>query len=80
MGALAGRGELAGCSIGFRIAKGGEAWEGDKRTLSAVDLHHVAIITGGDPAYGGTTASLRHEAGQQPTAATLRRRAWLASL
>lgn len=78
--ALGARGELAGCSIGFTIPKGGDAWAGEVRTISAATLDHVAIISGGRPAYDGTTAALRHQGGAQWGAAALRRAAWVAQL
>lgn len=77
---LAERAELAGCSIGFTIPTGGETWDTPKsRTLTNVSLHHVAIITGGDPSYSETTTNLRHQTPHRSAKDLLRHR-WVAML
>ena len=40
--ALAERGDLGGCSFGFSVPKGGDAWNGDHRELRAIELHEVS--------------------------------------
>lgn len=55
--ALAQRGDLGGCSIGFRVTQ--EAWPTrDTRTLIAVDLIEVSIVQT-FPAYSQTTVTAR---------------------
>ena len=57
--ALAERGDLGGCSFGFTVPKDGEAWNGDRRELRAIELHEVSIVQSW-PAYPDTTVALRH--------------------
>jgi HK97 family phage prohead protease len=47
-------------SFGFTVARRGERWsdDGSERTLTAVNLHEVSIVTG-FPAYEATSAALR---------------------
>lgn len=47
-------------SFGFSVAKGGDKWsdDGAERTLTAVTLHEVSVVTG-FPAYEATSAALR---------------------
>jgi HK97 family phage prohead protease len=47
-------------SFGFSVAKGGDRWsdDGGERTLTAVTLHEVSVVTG-FPAYEATSAALR---------------------
>jgi uncharacterized protein len=52
---LSARHELGGMSIGFLIPQGGEHWDGNRRTLTTVDLREISVITGATPAYEGTT-------------------------
>jgi HK97 family phage prohead protease len=56
--ALAERGDLGGMSFGFYVSKGGERWEGDKRTLTAVDLREISVVSSW-PAYGETVVNAR---------------------
>lgn len=56
--ALAERGDLGGMSFGFVVPENGEQWVGNKRTLLAVDLHEVSVISSW-PAYPGTTVNAR---------------------
>lgn len=44
MVAMAERGDLGGASFGFRVPKGGDAWEGRNRTLVKVDLIDVSAV------------------------------------
>ncbi|AVP57100.1 HK97 family phage prohead protease [Pulveribacter suum] len=58
---LVDRGDVAGCSFGFRVKEGGDRWEyrGSTlvRELLAVDLVEVTLTS--DPAYADTTVALR---------------------
>ena len=58
---LVERGDVAGCSFGFRVAPGGERWEqrGKQmvRELLEVDLLEVTLTS--DPAYQDTTVAMR---------------------
>nr|WP_298689658.1 HK97 family phage prohead protease [uncultured Dongia sp.] len=56
--ALAERGDLGGMSFGFRVPKGGEKWEGRKRTLTRVDLAEISVVQAW-PAYDATTVQAR---------------------
>ncbi|MDZ4254267.1 MAG: HK97 family phage prohead protease [Sulfuritalea sp.] len=59
--ALAERGDLGGMSFGFLVPKGGEAWDGNRRTLTAIDLHEVSVVSAW-PAYPETTVQARARA------------------
>ena len=48
-------------SFGFLVPEGGESWSGNKRTLSAVDLREISIISAW-PAYPETTVNARARA------------------
>lgn len=59
---LVERGDVAGCSFGFRVAEGGDRWEERNggewlRELLDVELREITIT--GDPAYADTTVALR---------------------
>ncbi len=58
---LVERGDVSGCSFGFRVADGGERWEerGGQfvRELLKVDLHEITLTH--DPAYQDTSVALR---------------------
>ncbi len=58
---LVQRGDVAGCSFGFVVPEGGDAWTGraDKplRELRGVDLHHITITP--EPAYADTSVAMR---------------------
>lgn len=58
---LVKRGDVAGCSFGFRVAPGGDRWEQRDgksiRTLTDVDLAEVTLTA--DPAYADTEVALR---------------------
>jgi HK97 family phage prohead protease len=56
--ALAERGDLGGMSFGFHVARGGETWNGAKRTLTAVDLREISVVSSW-PAYPSTVVSAR---------------------
>lgn len=61
LAALVARGDISGCSFGFRVPEGGDRWEmrGGQlvRDLTDIDLHEISIV--GDPAYRDTTVALR---------------------
>ena len=59
--ALAERGDLGGMSFGFLVPKGGESWNGNRRTLNAIDLHEISVISAW-PTYSETTVSARSKA------------------
>ena len=56
--ALAARDDLGGMSFGFTVPEGGEEWEGATRTLRAIDLHEISVVSAW-PAYEGTEIALR---------------------
>jgi uncharacterized protein len=56
--ALAERGDLGGMSFGFTVPKGGDAWQGERRTLRTVQLHEISVVSAW-PAYGETELALR---------------------
>ncbi|MDO8264635.1 MAG: HK97 family phage prohead protease [Gallionella sp.] len=63
---LVARGDVSGCSFGFRVAPGGDRWEqrGKQmvRELLAVDLMEITMTS--DPAYQDTTVAMRSMPGQ----------------
>jgi len=58
---LVERGDVAGCSFGFKVAEGGDRWEQRAgrlmRELLDVELHEVTLTH--DPAYQDTSVALR---------------------
>lgn len=59
---LVDRGDVAGCSFGFRVAQGGDRWEeratgGLRRELLDVELLEITLTP--DPAYQDTTVAMR---------------------
>jgi uncharacterized protein len=56
--ALAERGDLGGMSFGFTVPKGGDEWQGNKRTLRTIDLREVSIVSAW-PAYPQTSIAVR---------------------
>ena len=56
--ALAERGDLGGMSFGFTVPQGGESWTGDRRTLRAVSLKEISVVSAW-PAYPDTELALR---------------------
>lgn len=48
-----------GMSFGFMVAKGGEEWRGDRRTLKRIDLHEISVVSA-HPAYPQTTVQARN--------------------
>lgn len=59
--ALAERGDLGGMSFGFLVPKGGDAWNGNQRTLLNVDLREISVVSAW-PAYPDTSVSARSKA------------------
>lgn len=57
--ALAERNDLGGMSFGFLVPKGGESWKGKRRTLNAVDLREISVVSAW-PAYPDTSLALRN--------------------
>jgi HK97 family phage prohead protease len=70
--ALAERGDLGGMSFGFTVARGGDHWTGNRRSLRTVGLREVSVVSAW-PAYPETELSLR--ALQHGAEAQRRRRA-----
>lgn len=58
---LAERGDLGGMSFAFLVPEGGETWDGNLRTLTAIDLFEISVVSAW-PAYGGTTVAARARA------------------
>jgi HK97 family phage prohead protease len=56
--ALAERNDLGGMSFGFKIPKGGESWNGNRRSLSKIDLREISVVQAW-PAYPDTEIALR---------------------
>ena len=58
---LVDRGDVSGCSFGFRVADGGDRWEQRGSTLVRellnVDLHEITLTA--DPAYADTSVAMR---------------------
>ena len=58
---LVDRGDVQGCSFGFRVNPGGDRWEqrGGQlvRELLSVELHEITLTS--DPAYTDTTVAMR---------------------
>ena len=58
---LVDRGDVAGCSFGFKVREGGDRWElrgaQTVRELLDVELHEVTLTH--DPAYADTSIALR---------------------
>lgn len=73
---LVERGDVAGCSFGFRVRPGGERWEQRAgqlvRELLDVDLVEITLTS--DPAYQDTTVAMRS---RSATVLTDTRRLWL---
>ncbi len=56
--AMAERGDLGGMSFGFLTPKGGDKWQGERRTLVNVELREISVISAW-PAYPDTSLALR---------------------
>jgi uncharacterized protein len=77
--ALAERGDLGGMSFGFVVPEGGESWQGDLRTLRAVTLKEISIVSAW-PAYPDTEIAVRNRAVANPGAKARARRLTMAEL
>ncbi|ART54825.1 hypothetical protein CBP36_12000 [Acidovorax carolinensis] len=73
---LVGRGDIAGCSFGFRVAPGGDRWEQRGATLvrELIDVELVEITLTSDPAYQDTTVAMRS---RRTDVCTDSRRLWI---
>ena len=73
---LVGRGDVAGCSFGFRVAPGGDRWEqrGGRLVRELIDVELVEITLTSDPAYLDTTVAMRSRSAHVCTDS---RRLWL---
>ncbi len=58
---LVDRGDVAGCSFGFRVAPGGDRWEqrGKQMVRELLDVELAEITLTADPAYQDTTVAMR---------------------
>lgn len=76
---LVDRGDISGCSFGFRVAPGGDRWEqrGKQlvRELLTVDLMEVTLTA--DPAYQDTSIAMRSRPQDKSFWDVDTRRAWL---
>ncbi len=77
---LVQRGDVSGCSFGFRVAPGGDKWETRNgktlRELLTVDLVEVTLTA--DPAYQDTSVAMRSRPSVYETMS--HNRAWLATI
>lgn len=55
---LAQRNDLGGMSFGFVVPKGGDHWQGERRTLRTVNLQEISVVSS-FPAYPDTSLALR---------------------
>lgn len=70
--ALAERGDLGGMSFGFTVPKGGDSWQGERRTLRTIALKEISVVQAW-PAYPDTEITVR--AARDRSEAERRRRA-----
>lgn len=56
--ALAERDDLGGMSFGFIVPKGGDSWQGERRTLRTIALKEISVVQAW-PAYPDTELALR---------------------
>lgn len=59
--ALAERDDLGGMSFGFTVPKGGDSWQGERRTLRTIALKEISVVQAW-PAYPDTSLALRSRA------------------
>lgn len=64
---LVDRGDVAGCSFGFKVRDGGDRWEqrGAQLVRELLDVDLVEITLTSDPAYQDTTVAIRSRPHQQ---------------
>lgn len=69
VGVLVDRGDIAGCSFGFRVAAGGDRWErrGGKLVRELVNVELTEVTLTHDPAYRDTTVARRSAMQYAPT-------------
>jgi Escherichia/Staphylococcus phage prohead protease len=67
---LAARRDLGGMSFGFSVKR--EKWDGERRTLEAVDLHEISVVKSW-PAYPNTVVQVRSRPVVFPSVAVARR-------
>lgn len=74
---LVDRGDVAGCSFGFKVRDGGDRWEqrGAQLVRELLDVDLVEITLTSDPAYQDTTVAMRSMPSFWDTTDT--RRLWL---
>lgn len=60
---LVDRGDVAGCSFGFKVRDGGDRWEqrGAQLVRELLDVDLVEITLTSDPAYQDTTVAMRNK-------------------
>ena len=60
---LVDRGDVAGCSFGFRVREGGDRWEerGSTMVRELLDIELAEITLTSDPAYSDTSVALRNK-------------------
>ena len=58
---LVDRGDVAGCSFGFKVREGGDRWEqrGKQYVRELLDVELFEVTLTADPAYADTTVALR---------------------
>jgi HK97 family phage prohead protease len=56
--ALAERGDLGGMSFGFTVGRDGQRWDGNRRTLTRINLAEISVVSAW-PAYAGTSVQAR---------------------
>ena len=63
---LVDRGDVAGCSFGFRVRDGGDRWEqrGGQLVRELLDVDLAEITLTSDPAYSDTTVAMRSKPAQ----------------
>lgn len=69
---LAQRSDLGGMSFGFVVPRGGDVWEGERRSLRTVDLREISVVSS-FPAYPDTSLALRSRPFPSETEARRRR-------
>ena len=60
---LVDRGDVAGCSFGFKVPEGGDRWEerGSTMVRELLNVDLVEITLTSDPAYADTTVAMRNK-------------------
>ena len=77
---LVDRGDVSGCSFGFRVAPGGDRWEqrGSTMVRELLEVELIEVTLTADPAYQDTSVAMRSKPHQQ-THVDLNR-AWMETL